>query len=132
MWIPIPSTTCDVISINGQGQTFQLTCEEYRDLSNHTCTRMSKIWSRRQEKKQKTLQFDAKIPMKILLLSPLPVPPSYKPSQKHFLPNCSLLKYNAQQKKNNSRKHKRREGEKAKRKSQDCCVTFKPKKPHIS
>ena len=32
-----------------------------------------------------------------------------------------------QKKKNEARKRKKEGGEKAKRKSQDCCVTFKPK-----
>ena len=47
----LPSTTCDVISFNGQGQLCLLTCAEWRDLSNHT--RMSIIQSRTLEKEAK-------------------------------------------------------------------------------
>ena len=47
----LPSTTCDVISFNGQGQLCLLTCAEWRDLSNHT--RMSTIQSRTPEKEAK-------------------------------------------------------------------------------
>ena len=34
--IHVLSTTCNVISFNDQGQLYQLTCAERRDLSNHT------------------------------------------------------------------------------------------------
>ena len=36
MRIQVLSIACDVISFNGQGQLCQPTCEEWRDLSNHT------------------------------------------------------------------------------------------------
>ena len=47
----IPSTSCDAISFNSQGQLCLLNCTEWRDLSNHT--RMNKIQSRTWEKKAK-------------------------------------------------------------------------------
>ena len=53
MRIHVPSTTCVVISFNGQGQLCALTCAGWRDLSNHT------KWARfilgDQRKRQKTM-----------------------------------------------------------------------------
>ena len=49
--IHVPSTACDLISFNGQGQLCPLTCAEWRDLSNHT--RMRTIQSRKPDKKSK-------------------------------------------------------------------------------
>ena len=51
----VPSTSCDVISFNGQTQLcpLQVTCAEWRDLSNHT--RMSRFQSRTPQKKAKNL-----------------------------------------------------------------------------
>ena len=49
MRIHVPSTECDVISFNGQGQLCLLTCAGWRDVSNYT--RMSTIQSRRSKKK---------------------------------------------------------------------------------
>ena len=45
----VPSTACDIISFNCQGQLCAITCAKWRDLSNHT--RMSTIQSRTWEKK---------------------------------------------------------------------------------
>ena len=40
-------------------------------------------------------------------------------------------KFPARENKNEARKAKKRGGDKAKSKSQDCCVTFKPKNPKL-
>ena len=47
----VPSTTCDVISFNGQGQLCRLTCAECRDRLNHS--RMNTIQPRRLDKNEK-------------------------------------------------------------------------------
>ena len=49
--IQVPSTACDVISYNGEGQLRLLSCTEWRDLSNHT--KVSTNQPRRPEKKVK-------------------------------------------------------------------------------
>ena len=49
MQIHVPSTGCDIMSFNSQGQFCLLTCAGWRDTSNHT--RMSTIQSRTPQKK---------------------------------------------------------------------------------
>ena len=53
MRIHFLSTTWDINSFNGQGQLCQLTWAGWQEVSNHTCTRMSMIQSRKLEKKAK-------------------------------------------------------------------------------
>ena len=61
--IHVPSTTCGVISFNGQGQLCPLMSAEWRDLSNHT--RMSTIQSRTPENKAKNhVTLTRKLPWK--------------------------------------------------------------------
>ena len=137
--IHVPSTACDVISFNGQGQLCPLTCAESRDLSNHS--RMSTIRSRTPEKKAKnhvtltrklrrkspTLPFVSSNP-KMLKASLKTIPTKLKPTK---CPTKEKKLWKTQptfeKRKNEERKRKKREGAKAKSKSQDCCVTFKPR-----
>ena len=128
MRIHVPSTSC-----NGQTQLcpLQVTCAEWRDLSDHT--RMSRFQSRTPQKMaKKPCNIDLKISMKILfhcrhyyvLSFPL-ILISKELFQKPFPPNWSLL--NPQPKKNEARKANKGGGEKVKSKSHGCCVIFKPK-----
>ena len=117
-----------VISFNGQGQLCLLTCAEWRDLSNHT--RMSSIRSRiTSEKGEKPCNVDLKISWKSFSTTCLPFlfPNSkiLKPFLKSFPTKMKPTKRPAKQKKLRQEKWKKRGGEKAKSKSEDCCVTFK-------
>ena len=72
---PRASTSCDIISFNGQGQLCPLTCAEWRDPSNHT--RMSTIQSRTPEKKAKNhVTLTWKFPWKSCFTTHLPLLPS--------------------------------------------------------
>ena len=69
--IQVPSTACDIISFNGQGQLCLLPCAEWKDLSNHT--KMSTIQSRRPEKKAKNhITLTQKFPWKSCFTTHLP------------------------------------------------------------
>ena len=113
--------TCDVISFKSQGQLYQLTLAGWRDLSHHT--RLSSIQSRRTKKKgKKPCNADLQIPMKIL---------SSTTHLTFLLSNPNILKALAKTAPTKMKWVKRRQekqkewgGEKAKRKSQDCSVTF--------
>ena len=127
MQIHILSTPCDIISFNGQGQLCLLTCAEWRDLSKQT--RMSTIQSRTQGKKP--CNIDLKIPWKTCSTAHLPFlspnPKILKAFLKTFPTKMKPSKMPSKRKKNDTRKAKKRGGEKEKSKSQDCYVTFKPK-----
>ena len=130
MRILVLSTLCDVISFNGQGQLSSLTCAEWRDLSNHT--RMSTIQSRIPEKGAKNhVTLTWKSPWKSCSIAHLPFLSPNPKILKAFLKNIPTkmkpTKCPARGKKMRQDKRKKRGGEKAKSKSQDCCVTFKPK-----
>ena len=123
------STPCDVISFNGQRQLCQLTCAKWRDLSNHT--RMSTIQSRTPEKKAKNhVRLTCKSPWKSCSIAHLPFLSPNPKILKAFLKTrptkMKPTKCPAREKKVRQEKRKKREGEKGKNKSQDCCVTFKP------
>ena len=96
----VPSTACDVNSINGQVKRYPPTCAEWRDLSNHT--RISTIQSRTPEKRAKnhvtlTGKFSWNlVPPPTYLSFPL-ILRSWERSLKRFSPKWSVL--NPQQKK---------------------------------
>ena len=130
MRIHVLSTLCDVISLNRQGQLCSLTCAELRDLSNHT--RMSTIQSRRPEKEAKNhVTLTWKSPWKSCSIAHLPFlspnPKILKAFLKTIPTKMKPTKCPAREKKMRQESQKKRGGEKAKSKSQDCCVTFKPK-----
>ena len=116
--IHVISTPCDVISFNGQGQLFPLTCAEWRDLSNHT--RMSKIQSRTPEKKAKNhVRLTWKSAWKSCSIAHLPFlspnPKILKAFLKTIPTKMKPAKCPAREKKNEARKAKkegRRESEK--------------------
>ena len=127
---PRPSTACDIISFNGQGHICLLTCAGWRNLSNHT--RMSSIRLRAMEIKAKNhVTLTWKFPWKSCSTTRLPFLSSnskiLKAFLKKFLTKMKPTKCPAKEKKRKQEKRKKRGGEKAKSKSQDCCVTFKPK-----
>ena len=127
---PRSSTTCDIISFIGQGQLCLLTCAECRDLSNHT--RMSTIQSRTPEKKAKNhVTLTWKFPWKSCSITHLPFLLSnseiIRALLKTFPTKMKPTKCSAKKKKMRQEKQKQRGREKAKIKSQDCCVTLKPK-----
>ena len=116
---------------NGQGQLCLLTCVEWRDLSNHT--RMSTVQSRTPEKEAKyhvTLTW--KSSWKSCSIAHLPFlspnPKILKAFLKTLPTKTKPTKCPAREKKMRQEKRKKRGGEKAKSKSPDCCVTFKPPK----
>ena len=130
MWIHVLSTACNIISFNGQGQLCLLTCAEWRDLSNHT--RMSTIQSMTLEKKDKNhVTLTWKSPWKSCSIAHLPFlspnPKILKAFLKILPAKMKPAKCPAREKKMRQEKRKKKGGEKAKSKSQDCCVTFKPK-----
>ena len=130
MRIHVPSTAYDVISFNGQGQLCPLTCAEWRDLSNHT--RMSTIQSRRPEKKaKKHVKLTRKLLWKSCSTTHLPFlspnPRILKAFFKTFPTKIKPTKCPAKEKNMRQETWKKRGGEKVKSKSQDCCVTLKPK-----
>ena len=130
MSLQVLSTLCDVISFNGQEQLSSLTCAEWRDLSNHT--RISTIQSRTPEKEAKThVTLTWKCPWKSCSIAHLPFLSPNPKILKAFLKTLSTkmkpTKCPAREKKMRQEKRKKKGGEKAKSKSQDCCVTFKPK-----
>ena len=130
MRIQVLSTLCDVISFNGQGQLSSLTCAEWRDLSNHT--RMSTIQSKTPEKEAKNhVTWTWKSPWKSCSIAHLPFrspnPKILKAFLKTIPTKWSLLNAQQEKKKMRQEKRKKKGGEKAKSKSQDCCVAFKPK-----
>ena len=115
---------------NGQGQLCLLTCAEGRDLSNHT--RMSTIQSRTPEKEAKNcVTLTWKSPWKSSSIAHIPFlspnPKILKAFLKTLPTKTKPTKCPAREKKMRQQKRKKRGGEKAKSKSQDCCVTFKPK-----
>ena len=129
---PIPihvlSTACDIISFNGQGQLYPLTCAEWRDLSKHT--RMSTIQSRTQEKKAKhhvTLTW--KFPWKSCSTTHLPFlssnPKILKAFLKPFPPKWSLL--HAQHEKKKWGKKSKKRGEERRRKVKTAVSLLNPK-----
>ena len=125
----LPSTTCDIIRFNGQGQLCLLTCAEWRNLSNHN--RMSTIQSRTLEKEAKNhVTLTWKSPWKSCSIAHLPFlspnPKILKAFLKTFPTKMKPTKCPAKEKKMRQEKRKKKGGEKAKSKSQDCCVTFKP------
>ena len=118
------------ISFKGQGQLCPLTYAEWRDLSNHT--RMTTIQSRTPEKKAKNhVTLTSKFPWKSCSTTHLPFLSSNPKILKAFLKTSPTkmkpAKCPASKKKIWRKKSKTRGGEKAKSRSQDCCVTFKPK-----
>ena len=120
--IQVFSTLCDVISFNGRGQLSSLTCAEWRDLSNHT--RMSTIQSRTPEKEAKnhvTLTWKSCCIAHLPFLSPNPK--ILKAFLKTLPTKMKPTKCPAREKKIRQEKRKKKWGEKAKSKSQDCCVT---------
>ena len=128
--IQVLSTLCDIISFNGQGQLSWLTCVEWRDLSNHT--RMSTIQSRTPEKEAKNhVTLTWKSPWKSCSIADLPFlspnPKILKAFLKTLPTKMKPTKCPAREKKMRQEKRKKKGGEKAKSKSQDGCVTFKPK-----
>ena len=111
-----------------------LTCAEWRDLSNHT--RMSTIQSRTPEKEAKNhVTLTWKSPWKSCSSAHLPFLLPYPKILKAFLKTIPTkmkpTKCPAREKKMRQEKRKKRGGEKAKSKSQDCCVTFKPKNQNL-
>ena len=131
MWVNVPSTACDSISFNSQEQLSELTCAEWRDLSNHT--RMSTIQSRTLEKQAKNhVTLTGKSPWKSCSITHLPFLSTNPKILKAFLKTLPTkikpTKCPARKKtKIRQEKPKKKRGEKAESKSQDCCVTFKPK-----
>ena len=128
MWIQVLSTLCDVISFNGQGQLSSLTYAEWRDLSNHT--RMSTIQSRTPEKEAENhVTLTWKPPWKSCSITHLPFlspnPKILKAFLKTLPTKMKPTKCPARGKKMRQEKRKKKGGEKAKSKSQDCCVTSK-------
>ena len=116
---------------NGQGQLCLLTCVEWRDLSNHT--RMSTVQSRTPEKEAKNhVTLTWKSSWKSCSIAHLPFlspnPKILKAFLKTLPTKMKATKCPAREKKKRQEKRKKRGGEKAKSKSQDCCVTFKPPK----
>ena len=114
---------------NGQGQLCLLTCAEGRDLSNHT--RMSTIQSRTPEKEAKNhVTLTWKSPWKSSSIAHLrflsPNPKILKAFLKTLPTKTKPSKCPAREKKMRQEKRKKRGGGKAKSKSQDYCVTFKP------
>ena len=115
--IHVISTPCDVISFNGQGQLFPLTCAEWRDLSNHM--RMSTIQSRTPEKKAKNhVRLTWKSAWKSCSIAHLPFlspnPKILKAFPKTLPTKMKPTKCPAREKKNEARKAKkegRRESE---------------------
>ena len=110
MRIHVPSTECDVISFNGQGQLCLLTCAGWRDVSNYT--RMSTIQSRRPDKKARhnvtlTWQFQRNLVPPPLLLSD---PKILKNFPKNFFHQNEAYQMSSKNE--------------ARNKSQDCCVTL--------
>ena len=110
--IHIPSTTCDVISFNGQGSLCLLLCAEWRDLSNHT--RMSKIQSKTLEKKAKNqVTLTGKLPWKSCSTTHLPFlssnPKILKPLLKTFPTKMKPIKCPAKENKMRQEKWKKRE-----------------------
>ena len=130
MRIHFVSTTHDIMSFNGQGQHCPLTCAEWRDLSNHT--RISTIQSKTPKKKAKNhVTLTWKFPWKSCFTTNPPFlssnPKIIKAFLQTFPTKMTPTKCPAREKKMRQEKQKKRGGEKAKSKSQDCCVTFKPK-----
>ena len=113
--------TCDVISFKSQGQLYQLTLARWRDLSHHT--RLSSIQSRRTKKKgKKPCNVDLQIPMKSLSSTTHLTFLSSNPNILKALAKTAPTKMKWV--KRRQEKQNERGGEKAKRKSQDCSVTF--------
>ena len=130
MTVLVLSTACEVISSNGQGKLCPLACGKWRGLSNHT--RMSTIQSRTREKNAKNyVTLTWKFPWKSCSTTHLPFlssnPKILKAFLKTFPTKMKPTKCPAREKKMRQEKRKKKGGEKAKSKSQDCCVTFKPK-----
>ena len=118
MQIHVPSTACEVISFNGQGQPYPLTYAKWRDL-----TRISTIQSRTPEKKAKNhVTLTWKLPWKSCSTTRLPFLSSnskiLKAFLKTFLTKMKPTKCSAKEK---------NEARKAKSKRQDACVTCKSK-----
>ena len=127
MPIPVSSTACGIISFNGQGQLCPLTSAEWRDCSNHI--RISTIQSRKPEKNAKNhITLTWKFPWKSCCTAHLPFLLSNSKILKAFLKTfptkMKATKCLAREKKMRQEKRKTRGGEKAKSKSEDCCVTF--------
>ena len=122
MWIHVPSTTCDVMSFfNGA---------EWRNLSNHT--RMRTIQSRTPEKKAENhVTLTWKLPWKSCSTIHLPFlsphPNILKAFLKTFPTKMKPTQCPAQEKKMRQEKWKKRGGEKAESKSQDCLSLLNPK-----
>ena len=124
--IHVLSTLCDVIGFNGQGQLCPLTCAEWRDLWNHT--RMSTIQSRTPEKEANNhVTLTWKSPWKSCCIAHLPFlspnPKILKAFLKTIPTKIKPTKFPAREKKMRQEKRKKRGEEKAKSKSQDCCVS---------
>ena len=117
------STDCDVISF-----FCLLTCADWKDLSNHT--RMSTIQSRTPEKTARNhLTLTWKFPRKFCSTAHLPFLSSNPKILKEFLkPLPTKMKSTKCLEREQKRQEKRRKrgGDNAKSKHQDCCVTFKP------
>ena len=124
--IHVLSTLCDVIGFNGQGQLCPVTCAEWRDLWNHT--RMSTIQSRTPEKEANNhVTLTWKSPWKSCCIAHLPFlspnPKILKAFPKTIPTKMKPTKFPAREKKMRQEKRKKRGEEKAKSKSQDCCVS---------
>ena len=99
MQIHVPSTACEFISFNGQGQLCPLTCAEWRDL-----TRISTIQSRTLEKKAKNhVTLTWKLPWKSCSTTRLPFlssnPNILKPFLKTFPTKMKPTKCSTKEKK---------------------------------
>ena len=113
---------------NGQGQLCPLTCAQWRDLSNNT--RMSTIQSRTLKKKAKNhVTLTRKLPWKSCSTTRLPLfslnPKILKAFLKTFPTKMKPTKCPTKEKNKARKAIKEPEGEKAKSKSQDCCVTYR-------
>ena len=102
MRIQFLSTTWDINSFNGQGQLCQLTSAGWQEVSNHTCTRMSMIQSKKLEKKAKNYaMLTQKFPRKSCSTAHIPFlssnPTIQKVCPETFPPKWGLL--NARHKK---------------------------------
>lgn len=116
MRIQFFSTTCDINSFNGQGQLCQLTSAGWREVSNHTCTRISMIQSRKLEKKAKNYaMLTQKFPRKSCSTAHIPFlssnPKIQKVCPETFPTKVRLTKCPAQE------KQKKRGWDKGKRKN---------------
>ena len=122
MQIYVPSTACEVISFNGQGQLCPLTCAEWRDR-----TRISTIQSRTPEKKAENhVTLTWKLPWKSCSTTRLPFlssnPKILKAFLKTFPTKMKPTKCSTKEKKMRQEKRKQSGGEKAKsKKSRRLC-----------